>query len=356
MKKNIFILLAFLFLLSCNTEPSKPKVETETSPAFYHKIKGKTMGTSYNVICAGGEAAQLKTKLDDLLLAINLEVSTYIDTATISLFNHGSEAVDLGEEDIDNIHFQANFVKAKSVFEKTKGAFDPTIMPLVNYWGFGYTPKRKVTNVDSIKIAELIKTVGFEKVEMKVAKAATSLILTKENPATQLDFSAIAKGYGVDALTNFLEKEGITDYFVEIGGETRTKGKNPKGNKWRIGINTPEASSSTEEIYSIVELSEGAIATSGNYRNYHEVNGGKYGHTINPKTGFPEMNSTLSASVIAKDCMTADAYATAFMTMGYEKAIPLVESIPDIEAYLIYAEADGTMVAVASSGMKQYLK
>ena len=287
------------------------------------------MGTTYNVTCGGGavDADKLKAQLDDLLEAINLEVSTYIENATISLFNQGKDALELGEEEDKNIHFKINFQKAKEVYKASGGTFDPTIMPLVNYWGFGYTPKRKVTSVDSMKIAELVQTVGFDKVHLDAKKR-----LTKDNLATQLDFSAIAKGYGVDALCKLLEKEGITDYFVEIGGETRTKGNNPKGNKWRIGINTPESNASTQEIYSIVELNDGAIATSGNYRNYHEVNGKKYGHTINPKTGFPEMSTTLSASVVAKDCMTADAYATAFMTMGYEKALVLAEKIPYLES------------------------
>ena len=317
------------------------------------------MGTTYNITVGGGEPARLKNNIDQLLVDINQEVSTYIDSSSISMFNKADkewEIQDTGNRFHTNEHFRKNFDAAKKIYAATEGAFDPTIMPLVNYWGFGYTPQQKVTAVDSQKVAKLVKTVGFDKVNSQFFEKEKKVKIVKENPGSQLDFSAIAKGYGVDAVAKLIEKEGITDYFVEIGGETRVKGKNPDANPWRVGINTPKDNVSTQEIYSIVELQDNAIATSGNYQNFHIVDGQKYGHTINPQTGFPEINTTLSASVIATDCMTADAYATAFMTMGHVKAMQIVAANPELEAYLIYAKADGSMAAAASAGMAKFLK
>ncbi len=341
--KHLYLFIFILLGLACN-------IETNTSTASksdtYHAIQGKTMGTTYSVKYLGENPEKMKTEIDQLLVDINQEVSTYIKDATISIFNNN----EITELDIsDKPHFRQNIEAAKDIVEKTKGAFDPTIMPLVNYWGFGYTEKRKVTNVDSLKIDSLMQSVGFDNISL------VNNILEKENPDTQLDFSAIAKGYGVDAIGKLLEQQKVDHYFVEIGGETLAKGKNPKGQNWRIGINVPEENASTQEFYSIIKLANKGLATSGNYRNFYKSNDQKYGHTINTKTGFPEINTTLSASVIANDCMTADAYATAFMVMGYEEALKLVETIPDVETYLIYATDEATLAAKQSSGMQQYI-
>ncbi len=348
--------------MACQLEnPSQTQgTATAVRPSSnYHKLSGKTMGTTYNITYQGDLPQKVQQEIDQLLIQINQEVSTYIDTSFISQFNQSDGILVLQNTRNrfqTNTHFRTNFEAAQKIYDKTQGAFDPTVMPLVNYWGFGYTPKRKVTAVDSQKVSELLKTVGFDKVSIRFSEEENTVSVVKENPKSQLDFSALAKGYGVDAIGKLLEEKKVQNYFVEIGGETLAKGQNAKGKKWRIGINTPEETASTQAIFSVVELSNNAIATSGNYRNYHEVNGKKYGHTINPKTGFPEMNTTLSASVLAPDCMTADAYATAFMTMGYQKALELTESLPNLESYLIFANEKGEMETVMSSGMKQYLK
>lgn len=347
-KYNIFILLA-IFIISCQSEQNSTAVQ-------YQKIAGKTMGTTYHITYKDSSNRNLKSQIDSFLVAINMEVSTYEKEATITQFNQSladtfklksfptsKNAIKVGS----NAHFMENFLAAKMVYEKTAGAFDPTVMPLVNYWGFGYTPKKPVTRVDSVAIDSILQYVGFDKIELI---HEDSVQLQKKQAQVQLDFSALAKGYGVDAIGILLERLNISDYLVEIGGEVRARGKNPKGEDWSIGINVPQEEASVTDNQTIVQLKDKSLATSGNYRNFYEINGVKYSHTINPKTGFPERNALLSASVLANECMMADAYATAFMVMGLEKAFELAMKTPEIEAYLIYSKEDGNMSVKKTQG------
>jgi len=221
-------------------------------------------------------------------------------------------------------------------------------MPLVNYWGFGYTEKRKVTRVDSARIDSLQRLVGMENIFVR----NDSLI--KTYPGVQLDFSAIAKGYGVDQIAAFLETEGVRNFYVEIGGEVVAKGKSPRGDNWRIGISDPREGAGLQDIQTAVPLVDRALATSGNYRNVYEVNGQKYSHTINPVTGFPERSRLLSASVFAPDCMTADAYATACMVAGTEQALAFAKNNPEIEVYLIISTEDGGLDVRYSEGIAPF--
>ena len=241
------------------------------------------------------------------------------------------------------------FNKAKEVSDHSEGIFDITCAPLVNLWGFGFSKMDSVTPqmIDSIK-----QFVGYQKVRLDGRK------VVKDDSRILLNCSAIAKGYASDIIARLLEREGIENYMVEIGGEVTMKGVNQNGKCWRIGINKPEDDSTgiKNDIEEVVQLcKKGGVATSGNYRNYYIKDGKKYAHTIDPRTGYPSEQSILSATIVAEDCITADAYATAFMAMGLEKAREAAKNIPGIEYYVIYSDENGKHQIEYSTGMLQYL-
>ncbi|NNE26439.1 MAG: FAD:protein FMN transferase [Saprospiraceae bacterium] len=350
------VLLFFIIISICACKP-----DTSTSvnePITFSKITGSTMGTSYTIQCDLNDPA-LKYQIDSILVDINSHVSTYEPESHISKVNKNlisqTESVDglLKMQFEAHPHFDANFERSKEIFEQTDGYFDPTVMLLVNYWGFGYTPKQRVTTVDSTKIKLILTQVGFEK--WTYNKTASAVELTKPESA-EIDFSAIAKGYAVDYLSQYLNKKGARNFMVEIGGEVFTKGKNSKGSAWTIGLNTPADNAPVNAFVLLVQLSDKALASSGNYRNFYISNGKKYAHEINPKSGFPEINALLGVSVIANNCMDADAYATAFMVMGLESSKRKVEEIKDLEACFFYSDDQGQIQYDLSSGFKPYIK
>lgn len=304
------------------------------------------MGTTYNITYEGNQ--HLKEAVDSVLLAVNADVNTYDEKSTISNFNNSKVGLDLNEQ--RHKHFLANYNTAYKIARLTDGAFDPTVMPLVNYWGFGYTPKKPVTAVDSSKVDSLLQLVGTDKLSYQ------NTILEKTSEGVQLDFSALAKGYGVDEVGRLLEAQDITNYMVEIGGEVRARGANAKGTSWTIGINQPIEGASTTDLQASLALTNESVATSGNYRNFYEVDGVKYSHTISPKTGFPERNRMLSASIVAEDCMIADAYATACMVLDVDAAKTLVTLTDGIEAYFIYSAEDGSMATFTSEKLQSKIK
>jgi thiamine biosynthesis lipoprotein len=326
------LLLPFVLLLSCSAQDVPLEVQT---------LRGETMGTYYQVSYVGAVEEALQPQVDSLLAAVNKEVSTYDPSSLISSFNLADHGILLG----DAPHMRANLALAREVYEKTEGAFDPTVMPLVNFWGFGYTEDRQGSQVDTAAVEKIRSYVGFDLVTLK----GDSLL--KTFPEVQLDFSACAKGYGIDQLSELLDKRGYQSYLVDIGGEARAKGRKPEGQLWRVGINIPEEDAALNEIFTAVPLENITIATSGNYRNWYEADGVKYSHTINPRTGFPERTELLSASVFHKNCMAADAYATACMVLGVEKALSLAQRLPEIEIYLIFSRPDGSMEARHTSGL-----
>ncbi len=342
MKKILLLLVSVLVFAACGDEKGETKLP-------YITLKGETMGTTYSVIYnAEGNYQDL---IDQLLKEINSEVNTYDPNAFISKFNASKEK-EFTEMGTVVRHFFTNFEKAKRVHQATDGYFDPTVMPLVSYWGFG-KEKRAVENADVKEIQRLKNLVGLEKITTALNKE--SITVAKENAEMQLDFSALAKGYGVDQVAKLLEEKGVQNYLVEIGGETVAKGVSNNNKIWSIGINTPsEDASPSTDFEAIIQLENKAIATSGNYRNYYEVNGKKYAHSINPKTGYSEMNSLLSASVIMDDCMTADAYATSFMIMGLEKAWELAEKNKKMLVYFIYDD-NGKMKVKYTAGLEKLL-
>lgn len=329
--------IAVLFLQACDSAP-----DTKPDPVFL-SLEGKTMGTTYKVIYLDSLNRNFQSSIDSALIQLNLEVSTYIDSSSISRFNQSFEPFDLGinlemlqsaEEDLPNSHFLRNLLSSYEVYRETGAAFDPTIMPLVNYWGFGYTEKKPVAESDSLVIDSLLKLVGLDKMVLEGS------VLHKE-PGMQLDFSAVAKGYGVDMVGALLESRNVSNYFVEIGGEVRTRGLNSRGTAWQIGVSTPQPDAPLDAIELVLSLSNQAMATSGNYRNFYEVEGRRYAHTINPKTGYPELNTLLSATVVAETCMYADALATGFMVMGPEAALELAERLEGVECLLIVGVENG---------------
>jgi FAD:protein FMN transferase len=331
---NLLYLFSIILLFSCNNS-------VNTSQLYIY-VTGETMGTTYNIKYKGKENFQ--KEIDVELKRINNEVSTYIPSSTISKFNASSSGIF-----VDSTDFYINLVKALDVYKLSNGYYDVTVMPLVNYWGFGYTGHQDVEKIDSNEIKELLKEVGSDMISI-VPKGKNNFLIQKSNKEVQLDFSSLAKGYGVDKIGKLLAKKGINDYMVEIGGEVVSSGKSPRGTEWVIGINTPSENASPQDVIIEVEISGKAVATSGNYRNYHENSGKKYGHTINPKTGFPERSNLLSASIIANDCMTADALATACMASGLEKSKELIKKLNNIEACFIYTNDNDEFQVYKTTG------
>lgn len=344
--KKLLPILSFLVLSACSGNKGGQQTVS------YLRLHGNTMGTTYNITYNDPENRNFQAEVDELLKAVNNEVSTYEKGSTITRVNNAGDSIRL--TGLPNDYFVSNFKLAKKVYEKTRGSFDPTVMPLVNYWGFGTSIKRAVTKIDQEKVDSLKQFVGFDKVRLE--QQGDDIIVFKQDPGVALDFSACAKGGGVDAVGAFFRSKGIEDYLVDIGGELVAHGKSPRGQDWKVGISVPREDAAVDEVHTVVSLSDAAIATSGNHRNYYQTEGYKYGHTINPETGFPEKNDLLSATVFAPDCMTADAYATAFMVLGLEKALALAAEMPEIDAFFIYGKKDGSMGVKYTPGAAEYLE
>ncbi len=306
-------------------------------------INGKTMGPIiYNVKYFDAQQRNLKPQIDSLLQVFNQSLSTYIPNSEISQFNQTDSF------SFKSPYFLPALKVAKEVYQMTDGAFDPSIGPLIDVWGFG---PGKQEQHDSTFIDSLRNMVGYDKILFDEKS------VSKKDHRVTISFSASAKGYGVDVVAKYLESKGIENLFVEIGGEVRVKGINKaNGKQWTIGILDPDSDEITQFQYAIVTLKDRSMATSGNYFNYHEVDGIKYGHTIDPKSGFPIRHHLLSASVFTENCETADALATAFMVMGTKKTIEFLEAHPQYDAFLIYNNEDGKMNDYATKGVIDLIK
>jgi len=287
---------------------------------------------------------------------VNNSMSTYIPTSLISVLNNTDSAFTMNVD----AHFFRVFKAAKTIHQKSGGAMNPAVMPLIQYWGFG--PGDAPEHIDSAKVDSLLLHTRFDSftgamvVVPNQGGGDTTYQISKKDPQAMLDFSAIAKGYGVDVLADWLEMKGYTNYFVEIGGEVRAKGADKTGKPWLIGLEDPVGSKLNDrKTAALVHLGNGAIATSGNYRNIREIDGVKYSHTFNPVTGYPELNNLLSASVYTFDCMDADGYATACMVLGLQGAQEMIERINGLEAYLIYTDESGNTKIWISDGMKDLI-
>lgn len=330
--KIIFSSLLSVFILSCN--PQKEK--------FLVKLTGETQGTYYAVSYYSTDSINLQGQIDSLLRRFDSSASVYKPNSIISRLNNNDSLV-LADETYSII-----FSRAMEVSELTGGAFDITVGPLVNAWGFGYSDRMKL---DQAIIDSLKRFIGYEKVKLVNGK------LLKDNPGMRIDYNAIAQGYAVDLVAAFLAERGIESYLVDIGGEVVGRGLKPDGGKWNVGIELPsETADDDRQVQAVVMLKDMALSTSGSYRKYFEENGVRYSHTIDPSTGYPVKHSLLSVSVLAKDCMTADAYSTAFMVMGVDKAKIYLETHPGLEAYFIFSRLDGSMGTYYTKGFEPILR
>jgi len=321
-----------------------------TEPETVRNFRGNTQGTTYEIIVADNEVNFTGAEIDSVLAQFDASLSTYIPSSKISQLNASSESSTVSDE---TGFFKTCYLKSAEIFEATSGAFDPSVFPLVKGWGF-------MDNVESPlsqeEVDALLQDIGFDK-HHSIEFNGDEIKLTKTNPGFQLDFNAIAQGYSVDVLGDFLKERGQKNYYIEIGGELLLRGENLKGTKWNIGIDVPTDNSSEHKVENIVSISNEAIATSGSYRKFYEMDGKRYAHFLDPKSGFPVQHSLLSATVIAPTCTEADAYATAFMVMGAEETLSFVRDHPELnlEVYLLEADDNDGYIRSMSEGFETYL-
>jgi thiamine biosynthesis lipoprotein len=296
MRRFLFIGIGLLLLVSC------------TEKAVFQKNSNLVFGTIYNITYQ--YADDLQAEIEAELQKVDGEFSMFNPQSTVARINGGDSTVER------SAMFREIFELAKTVNKETNGAFDIHVAPLVNAWGF-----------------------GFKHDQLPTPQQVDSLLKIRD----QMDFSAIAKGYGCDVVARLLRSHGIENFMVEIGGEVVLSGHNDKGQPWHIGVNKPVENPEDGDLQTVLSITDCAIATSGNYRNFYYKDGQRYAHTIDPRTGYPVQHSLLSATVVAADCATADAYATSFMVLGLDSAQAVLNSHPELKAYLIYSDKSGQM-------------
>ena len=328
--KYIFCFV-FLVFFSCSEHTKRILVQNT----------GEAQGTFYHVQYLSENGESYKIQIDSLLDEIDSSVSIYKPYSIISKLNRREK---VKTDDI----FNSVYLDAVKVYANSNGYFDCTVSPLVSYWGFYKNWGQDNIDIDSLKIKEIIKNIGTNKTDM----FDSSVYL---EPNVQIDFNAIAQGYSVDLIADFLEDEGVQNYLIEVGGEIKAKGVNTDDKVWRVGIDKPLKEIDVEDRFQfILELENKSLATSGNYRKFYEKDGVKYSHTINPITGFPVQNRLLSVTVITNKCSLADAYATAFMAMGVEQTKKLLKTVDDqLEVYLVYTDIDGSWKTYVSPRMQE---
>lgn len=316
----LFTFIALLILLSsCHQRSVK-------------HFEGQAFGTLYSISYIsqhpGDSESQLRSQIDSLLADLSHTFSIFDTTSIIYRWNKG-EDVALNEDFLTVLRL------SQMVSAATDGAFDCTVQPLVQLWGFGKDGIRHTVGEETL--AETRRHIGMHLIEIQ------NNSIVRKDSLVQLNFNAVAKGYAVDKVADWLVGQGFTDCLVEIGGEIVARGTK-NGKTWKVGIQTPtETSDGARESFQAIPLPDRrAVATSGNYRNYFEEDGVRYTHILDPRTGKPERTNLLSVTVIAPDCATADAYATAFMVLGYEKSADIVKKHPELETYFIIANEDGT--------------
>lgn len=337
----LFVGVGACGLAGCGSSPiSQPVVLT-----------GPTMGTTYTVKIAGASVspekqAALQARIDEALARLNRQMSTYDPESEISHFNdyQNTDPFPVSPETAHVVH------AALQLYEQSGGCFDVTVGPLVELWGFGAKGRRTSPPSDE-EIQNVLAFVGSDKLVVELQPPA----LSKKVPQLRVDLSAIAKGYGVDLISEILREEKFDNHMVEIGGEVVCRGSSTGGDGWRIGVERPSADVNGRTIEQVVRLHDRAMATSGNYRNYFDDQGRRYAHTIDPKTGHPVEHSLASVTVIAPDCMWADAVATAVMVMGPDRGAEWLQARQDIEAMLLVAQPTGSFSHSITPGMKAYL-
>lgn len=308
------------------------------SGSKYYTNEGQIFGTTYHITYAGTN--DLDEEIRAELQRVDDALSMFNKQSVLSKFNRNEKY------DVSNARFNDVVRLSLQLSRETNGAFDITVAPLVNEWGFGFKHREKVM---AAKIDSLRAFVGYDKLYYEGDR------LKKRDPRVTIDCGAVAKGYGVDCVARLLSSKGCTNYMVEIGGEVVVKGKNAKGKKWTIGINNPvdDSTKTVNEVQNILHVSDCGIATSGNYRNFYYVDGRKVSHTIDPKTGQPVQHSLLSATVITSSCAKSDALATSFMVMGMERAKAFLAKHKDVQAYFIFADGQGKYKVWMTEGMQK---
>ncbi len=312
------------------------------------RIAGRTMGTTYHVTIIGGyftSVGQLRQAIVERLEAINASMSTYRPESEISRFNAlptPGTAFPVGDD-----FFQVVSL-SRRLFEMTGGAWDGTIDPLVDLWGFGRTERVPRIPADS-EIRDRLAQVGFDLID-----ASREGFLIKRHPKVTLDLASVAKGYGVDVVAALIRERGFTNFLVEVGGEVVASGVRLDGRQWRIGINRPEAGAAIDQVYQVVRLQDRAFATSGDYRIFFDQDGQRFSHVLDPRTGRPVANGVVSVSVTAATCALADGLATALMVMGVDDGLKLVDALADVECLMVVRDAKGNLVDHYSKNFKRY--
>lgn len=317
----------------------------QESPMREFKIRGRAQGTTYSASYFAKDSLITKAQIDSILNVIDLSMSLYRPNSTISQFNANKKA----KIKVDG-HMAAVLNKSFQINKETDGLFDVTIQPLMRLWGF-YREQGQNYPPDTTRISAFLQsTTGMDKIKIR------KHWLSKKNNHVEIDLNGIAQGYSVDVVADFMQAKGVASYVFELGGEIRAKGPKPDGSTIKIGVEGP----STDDLEKInfkhrVSFTEGAITTSGSYSNYIVYKGKNYGHIINPKTGYPINNGVISVTVYAKKAIDADGYDNALMLMPVEKALEFVKAKRNLEAYIIYKKADGTVVDTLTSGFKKML-
>lgn len=336
-KKKLLWQLPFLAFLIIGTVVI---VGRQKSVPYQHD-EGRIFGTTYHITYQSDD--NLKKEIEETLKAVDQEFSMFNPQSTVALINEGKRPT-LSDDFLDVYQL------AQQVNEESDGAFDITVAPLVNAWGFGFKNQQMPNNhqIDSLR-----RLVGMEHVSLAGAKG--SQYVRFQRPRMMLDFSAIAKGYGTDRVARLLMSHDVANFMVEIGGEVYAKGNSEKRLPWRIGVSKPvdDPDNDAQELETVLNVTNQAMATSGNYRNFYYKGGRKYAHTIDPKTGRPVQHSLLSATVLAPTCAEADAYATSFMVMGLDKARQVLERKKQLKAYFIYQNAQGELSVWKSEGLDE---
>jgi thiamine biosynthesis lipoprotein len=334
-KPNTLIFLLFFVLLFAGCGQKK---EVEFS--------GKTMGTTYHITVVAGlltNTNDLQKKIDTRLEEINNSMSTFRKDSEISRFNAFQT---VGKKFKISDDFYNVMTVAKTIYEETGGAWDGTVKPLVDLWGFSRSENRH-TIPEKSQIASLLSDIGFNKIEI-----FADHYLAKKIKAITLDLASIAKGYGVDQIAALIRANGIQQFLVEIGGEVFAAGLRKDGKKWRIGINRPQNNAPFDQVYKVVDLEDKGFATSGDYRNYFEVHHKRFSHVIDPRNGFPVDNDVVSVSIIAKTCTVADGLATAVMVLGHKKGLDLVNRLDHTECFIVTQSKDGDLIDHYSRGFE----
>lgn len=312
-------------------------------------IRGETMGTTYAVKVMSGRFTStdhLHGLIDARLQEINMSMSTYIEDSEISRFN--DLTTEAGGQFTPSRDFLTVMRMAMEIHEMSQGAWDGSLDPLVNLWGFGRDGQREsVPSKDEVE--KRLAMVDFGKITITPDGQ-----FVKRDARLSISLASIAKGYGVDVVASVLRENGFDNFLVEVGGELYTSGRRDKDNPWRVGINTPARSAGFGEVHTVLAVEDKGVATSGDYRNYFEVDGRTYSHVLDPRTGYPVTNGVVSASVVAETCGFADGLATALMVMGPEAGIDLVERLPDVEALIIVRGDDGEVMEYPSSAFRDY--